>query len=183
MKLWGKMTPIFDRTVGLLALLGCLSLVFIMLIVNAEVVMRYLLNRPILWATQITEYGLLWLTFLGTAWLLRKEGHVKMDIVLSQLNPKTQSVLNIITSIIGAVACLTLAWYGTQITWQYFQEGRRELSILSFALAPIMVIIPIGAFLLFVQFLRRTYGYFLGLGARDKQDLKTKAVDKPEIEL
>ena len=161
MKLITKFASFFDRTIGLLALLGAIILVFTMLFVNYEVVARYWLNRPTPWMLEIVEYALLYLAFLGAAWVLKEEGHIKMDLVLNRLSPRVRVRLNIITSIIGAIICLVISWYGALSTWEHFQLGYIIASLLDPPKAPILAIIPIGSFLLFIQFVRRAYG-FLG---------------------
>ena len=49
------------------------TLIFVamMLVVCAEVLLRYGFNSPISWVVEISEYALLWITFLGAAWVLR----------------------------------------------------------------------------------------------------------------
>ena len=159
MKLVRGVTAIFDYIVSLCGTLVVVLLIFMMLAVSTEVVMRYFLNRPPIWVIEVTEYALLYITFLGAAWLLKREGHVKMDLVLNRLNPRTQTLVNIVTSVFGAIICLVLTWYGVKVTWDHFQLG----SFLSTILRPpsflIVAIIPVGSFLLFIQFLRRTYQY------------------------
>ncbi len=159
MKLLKKVASVFDGITNFLALLAAVLLILIMLSVTYDVVMRYFLGRPQIWVVEIAEYALLYITFLGAAWLLKKDGHVRMDLLLSRLNPEAQAILNTITSIIGVAACLTLTWYSTQVTWTYFQEGRYMNTALFFPIAPILLVIPVGSFLLFIQFLRMNYGY------------------------
>jgi len=165
MKLLRKATSIFDGTINLLALLAAILIVFMMLAVTYEVVMRYFLTRPTTWVIEITELCLLFVTFLGTAWLLREEGHVRMDLVLSRLKPKTQATLNIVTSIIGAIICLTLFWYGARVSWDVFVRDYYQYSVLNIPYVVIIVVVPIGSFLLSIQFLRRAYGFLGGLRA------------------
>jgi len=67
MKLIPKVTGIFDHTNNLLAFLTGVLMVFMMLSISSDVAMRYLLNQPIFWLLEVTEYGLLYITFLSTA--------------------------------------------------------------------------------------------------------------------
>ena len=159
MKLITKATPIFDRTIGLLSLFAGILILFIMVSVTAEVATRYFLGSMMGWVIEVSEYSLLFITFLATAWVLKKERHVKMELVLRRLNPRTQSLLNIITSIIGAIICLIVAWYGVKVTWGSYQIGYIMAKPLRVPQFLILFIIPVGSFLLFIQFLRRTYGY------------------------
>ena len=160
MKLVTKVTAIFERTIELAAALAGALLVFVLLSESAEVVMRYFLRNPLIWVVEVSETILLFVAFLGAAWLLKSEGHVRMDLLLNRLNPRPRSILNIITSIIGAFCCGVLVWYGSLSTWDNFVRGAFEPTVLEIPSAYVLVIIPIGSFLFFIQCLRRGYGYF-----------------------
>jgi TRAP-type C4-dicarboxylate transport system permease small subunit len=95
------------------------------------------------------------MTFLCTAWVLKNEAHVTSDLLLIGLSPKNQSFVNTITSILGAVICLVLAWFGAEVSWDKLQSGAYQPTAIQPPDFPIFVIIPIGSFLLFIQFLRR----------------------------
>ena len=155
-----KIGAIFDRTINLLAFLGGVIIIFTMIAVCSEVVRRYFLNRPIIWVSEITEISLLFIAFLGTAWVLKKEGHVKVDILLIHLSSRIQALFGIISSIIGVFICLLLVWYGAQVSWHNIQEGLYEPTILELPKGPLLTIIPVGSFFLLIQFLRRACGYW-----------------------
>ncbi len=163
-KLPKKLGAIFDAASSRLFVLAGVMLASVTGLVTIDVILRYFLRRPIGWSLEITEYALLWITFLGAAWVLKREGHVKMDLVLTRFNPRNQRRLNFITSAIGAITCLIFTWYGVTVTWDSFQMGL----IMPTALRPhrgyILAVIPVGSFLLFIQFLRRTHGYLRGGG-------------------
>ena len=130
-----------------------------MLAVGAEVVMRYFFNRPLLWVVEVTGLTLLYITFLVAAWVLRREQHVKMDMVLSRLSPRTQAILNIITSTLSAVIFLAITWYGAWATWEHFKAGYYTSTTMEIPYVYVLIIIPIGSLLLFIQFLRRIHGH------------------------
>ena len=161
MKLLTKVTAIFDRTIGSLAALASFLIIFIAVSVSTAVVMRYFLERPIFWVVEVSGYSLLYITFLAAAWLLKEEGHVKMDLLLNRLKPRTQALLNMITSIISAIALLIVVRYSARATWEYFQNDYYVPGLLEPPQWAILVIIPIGSLLLSIQFLRRTYGYLI----------------------
>lgn len=160
MKLQTKVSAIFDRTSNLLAFFGASLIIFIMLAVGTEVAVRQFLGSSVRGLLEITEYALLYITFSGAAWLLKREGHVKMDLILNRLRPRAQALLNIITSIFGVFTCFVLTWYSIIVTWEVFRiDYHLEHGVISPPLFPIILIIPVGCFLLSIQFLRRTYGY------------------------
>ena len=148
---------IFDAILNVFAFLSALLLAFIMLSICLEVIMRYFLNRPLVWVIEMAEYALLYITFLGTAWLLRREGHVTVDILLVRLNPKNQAALGFFSSIIGIIISLVFIWYGSDVAWDHYQRGVFKPTVLQFPTAPILAIIPIGSVILAMQFIRRGY--------------------------
>ena len=159
MKLLSKVSGIFDRTLGLLAFLGAAVIIFMTAVVCWDVASRFFLGHGLGWTLEVVEYGLLWFTLLATAWVLKKERHVRIDILLTRLNQKPQALLNIITSILTAGACLVVVWYSAEVTWEFFQTGERLPSLVMPPKFLPYLIIPVGFAFLFVQFLRRAYGY------------------------
>lgn len=158
-----KFTVIFnhivDRIIEFAAVLAGVGVVFVMISICFDVISRRLLNMGQEWPIEYTEYALLYITFLSTAWVLKKEAHVKMDLLLNRLKPRNQALLNTATSIIGAMLCLIMAWFGVLVTWDMFQRGIHRPTPLYTPMAPLIAVIPVGSFLLLIQFLRRAYGY------------------------
>jgi TRAP-type C4-dicarboxylate transport system permease small subunit len=177
MKFLNILAVVYDRILGYMALIAAVLLTFTMLSVSTDVVMRYVFDRPMLWVVEITEYILLWIPFLGAAWLLKQDGHVKVDILLSRLNPRIQALLSTITAIIGLIICLVLVWYGVKVTWNYFIEGRYVYSPLSIPTAYVMGIVPLGCLMLIIQFVRRSYNLVKeAKGIHVKKDVEEKTI-------
>jgi len=155
LKLITKGSRIFDGILNSFAVVAGIIIIFMVASVLYEVVLRYFLGRTAVWVFEVTEYCLLFLAFLITAWLLKEEGHVKMDLLLNRLNPKNQDKIIAVTSIIGAMLCLVVSWGSAGKVWDAFQMGHHMPTPLFPPQFLILLIIPIGSFLLFIQFLRR----------------------------
>ena len=160
MKLFEKSQGLFDYSINLLAVLAATIILFVTLAVCADIILRNFLHKPLVWVFEITEYLLLYMTFLGAAWVLKREGHVHVDILVNRMSKKAQAGLGVITSLIGIIICGTFVLYGAEVSWDYFTRGVVSTkSLLGFPYAPVLMIIPIGSFFLLLQFVRRTYGY------------------------
>ncbi len=159
MKLWRKAANTFDTIIKSLASVAAVIIALVMSIVLYEIFMRYFLNRPTVWVQEYAELSLVFIAFLGAAWLLKEERHTKMDVVLRQFTPRTQTMINIITSILSAITFLVIVWYGVEATRVSFIAGEKSLSILEIPVFPILLVVPVGSFLLSIQFLRRAYGF------------------------
>ena len=138
----------------------------IMLSVSVDVIMRYFFNSPLFWVGELAEYAMLYITFTGTAWLLKKEGHVTIDILTVVIDSKTRNILGVITNILGVFISVFLTYYGAIVTWDHFLRSVYNPSLLQFPKAPLIAVIPFGSFLLLIQFMRKTLILL--------QDLKTK---------
>ncbi len=162
MTLLAKFASIFDHVIDSLVYIAGGLVIIMMLSIFANVVSRELFGTSIVWVLELSQYSLCYITFLVATWLLREEGHVKMDLVLNRLKAAHQAALNAATSIIGALLSLITFWYGMLTTWDMFQRGAfLPESLLKTPVGPLLAIIPVAGFLLFIQFLRRAVGYLV----------------------
>src|SRR3972149_5915818 len=106
-----------------LAALGPGILVFITLAVCAEVLLRYGFHTPISSGGEISEYALLWMTFLGSSWVLRNGGHVRVDILLQFLPHSPLRFCGLLSSASGVLTSLVLILFGTNVTWTAIARG------------------------------------------------------------
>ncbi len=63
------------------------------------VAMRYLLDRPVAWADELNIILLLWVMFLGGAFVLRDNEHVAFDIVWNAARPSGRRVMGIVAAL------------------------------------------------------------------------------------
>ncbi len=159
MTLLKKLTAIFDRLIEILAIFTAALIVFLMLMICVEVSMRYLLNRPITGIIEIAEYCLLFITFLPAVWVLKKEGHVAIDIVLSMCKPRTRDMVNAVNSAICAVMSIILAWFGIRVTWEQFAFDVHFSTALMPPAYIIVAVVPFIYLLLIIQFGRRAHKF------------------------
>lgn len=148
----------FDRFLDILAAFSSILICFMLCIVCYEVVARYFFNAPTTWVVEICSIVLLFTPFLVGGWVLRRDGHVKMEIVLDLFSPKTQVVLKTITSFLAAFTCLILFFYGTKVALELYRTHYFTNTLLRLPKGPLLAIIPFGFLLLFIQSLRKALG-------------------------
>lgn len=158
MKILAKTGAVFDRFLNALIVLACVIFTFTMLLVSTDVILRYVFNSPIAWTTEVCEYILVGIVSLGMAWLLRREGHVKVDFLLNQFSPGTQALINAFTSILAAAVLFIITWYGIQnILFLLGKPLAVETGILRIHKAVLLIPLAMGCLLVTIQFMRRTY--------------------------
>jgi C4-dicarboxylate transporter DctQ subunit len=133
---------------------AALLFVGITLAICAEVLLRYGFNSPIRWVVEISEYALLWITFLGAAWVLRSGGHVRVDIMLQYLSPAALRVCGLFSAAAGALTTLVLFAFGVEATVTAIMRGAFKPTGIDVPTWMIIIVIPAGALLLFFRFAR-----------------------------
>lgn len=153
---WPKrLGALFDRILGVTPALASLLLYFMMLAVCYEVVMRHFFNMPTAWAIEVTSLLLLWIPFLVAGWVLKRNGHVRMDLVLLRFNEKKQSLINAVAFLIMAATCAVLIVYGIKVAWQLYLDDYKTETLLRLAKWPLVLILPLGFLMLLVESLRK----------------------------
>ena len=154
-----KLDAFLDSLNSVMAWIAAAAIIFMMFAISYAVMMRYAWNKPVPWIVEISSYLMLYITFLGTAWLQRKGGHVEVDLFTGRLKPRTRAALRAFTSLGGAVVGFVLAWKGCLVTVDYFQRDVTVIGILNTPQFLLMGIVPIGGFLLLVEFLLQAWRY------------------------
>lgn len=152
-KIWSAL----DKTITAMMVFGAAIIIIDMLAVSIDVILRYLFDITYTGLFELTEYSLLWITFLATAWLLKINGHIRLDLVLDRLNPRRKVITNIVTAIVCEILMGFLIWYSVKLTANDFINGTYLSTVLQPIKWPIEIIIAIGYILLFIVMLKRIY--------------------------
>jgi C4-dicarboxylate transporter DctQ subunit len=145
---------VFDMIIDGMAFMAGILLLLVTLFVSYAVIVRYLHFRPPVWVLQYTEYALLWITFLGAAWLLREGGHIRIDTVMAMLNSRYLRKVEIMDNILGCIVCFAIFGFGTFHTMDLFQRGIMDVKGVSVPKFAFFLIIPLGGLTLTIQFAR-----------------------------
>ncbi|HQA83566.1 MAG TPA: TRAP transporter small permease [Syntrophales bacterium] len=157
MKKKGPAGIFLDRLNTAVAWIAAFMVIFMMFAISCAVAARYLWGQSVPWVVEISSYLMLYITFLGTAWLLRQNGHVEVDLILNNLKPRTAAGFRAVTSVAGALVSLVLAWQGAVVTIDYFEREVTVMGILDTPQWMLVGVIPLGGFLLFIVFVARIW--------------------------
>jgi len=117
-----KLGKAFDR---LLALTGVVpgGIVAVLAVgVSAEVFARNLGLSGFYWMLEAVEYGLLFLTMLGAAYVLSIGRHVSVDLVLNGLSGRYRNALEIAINVVVVLVGLIVVYYGMLATSLAYSE-------------------------------------------------------------
>ena len=144
---------VLKRLETVLVVVAGLLLLFITFSICTSIALRTLNMNVPLWSVQFNEYSLLWITFLGGAWLLRRGRHVSLDILSRRLKNRALGILNSIHAILGSLVCGALTWICGVVVWDHFQRGVIDVRAVDVPKHWILVIVFVGFLLLFLEFM------------------------------
>jgi C4-dicarboxylate transporter, DctQ subunit len=153
-----RLDKVFHWTIDVFAFLSGALIFLTMVGSSVDVLSRYLFNRPIQEMVALTEFALLYITFLGAPWLLRNHGHIQMDFFVSRMTPKSNAYFEAISCVMGIFIAIVLIWFGAKVTQELWVMNVYDLfKLAGFPKAIIVAIIPIGSFLLLFQFIKNLF--------------------------
>jgi C4-dicarboxylate transporter, DctQ subunit len=149
------MIKALDKLCFLLSLLAGLILVFITLSIGYSILTRAIGIRGIVWVVQFNEYALLWMTFLGTAWLVSRDKHVSVHIILERIGKKGRRIFFMIHALTGAFLCGAFCIFTALTALEKIERNVIDVQAVDLPIGYVLAVIPVGFFLLFLQFVRK----------------------------
>lgn len=141
-----------------LAYAAALVLGAVAVLVSADVIVRNLGTGNIAWAVEVSEYSLPLATFLIAPWLLYRNEHVRLDVLLTKLPAGASRLLERCADALGVLICAVFVWYGVKLVFDSARLGSMVVKTLTipewWQYAPV----PVCFLLLAIEFLRRLTG-------------------------
>ena len=161
-----------NRLILGMAILAGLILVGMSLWISYDVFMRYVLARPTIWAGDLSEYGLLWATFLAAPWVLRNEGHVRIELLVDHLPVIWRDALAIAASVVCALVSGVFTWQTGLTSFDFFTRGLMVARTWEIPSWVPYAVIPVGSAFLTLEFILRAVRYARGgHGGRTDENL------------
>lgn len=127
------------------AILAVVLLVAMLAAIGTQVIARFIIGAPTVWAEELARYLLVGITMLGSAALLEKNQHIMIDILINCLPNGVRTVLMWLRDAITLTVCGLLVHYG----WLLVSIGGRQTSTgLGIKMSVPYMAIPVGAALM-----------------------------------
>lgn len=140
----------FDRHIEELLLTIFSSIMVAVIFV--QVVMRQL-DNSLSWSEELARYCFIWLVYLGISYGVKKQRHIKVDVVLVMLNQKGKVILNIISNVLFVVFSVFVIYYGYDIATKLMAFGQKSPA-LQIPMGLVYMATPIGMGLTFIRLIQ-----------------------------
>ena len=140
------LAPIED---ALIAIAG-IALFSMVVLITADVLMRYVLNSPLGWSFDlVTRYLVPIAFFLAVSQTLRLNEHVRVDIFASRLSPGVRNAALAACFLAALVVLVVIIWQGCEsVTEAVVNREESPVGQFQWPTWPSLAIMPAGVFLL-----------------------------------
>jgi TRAP-type C4-dicarboxylate transport system permease small subunit len=121
---------------------------FLVVVVVASVIFRYVLSAPLSWSEEVSRYVMIWMGFLGASLALREGLHANVDFVVAHSPAWIATWLNRVARAGTATFILIVMVYGFYLVANLWDQWSPVLEIRM--TWPYMAI-PVGSLLMLVQ--------------------------------
>jgi len=135
---------------GWLSGIGVIAMVIVGFV---DVVLRYLFNKPLLFADEVGVYCMIYVAFVGAALTLKMRRHIMVDLLYKQLPRKIQLWLDVITTLVGTFIICIITWYSVDWVHYTYKSGFRSSGILEEPMWIPMLVVPLGLFFWSLQYI------------------------------
>ena len=136
---------------------AALSLGLVAMLVTLDVLARNLGAGTFPWVVEVSEYSLPFATYLAAPWLLYRNEHVRLDLLLTSLRPGAARAVDRGADLVGLIICLVFLWFGVYVIADSANHGSMVDKTLSFPEWWLYVPVPFCFALLAVEFVRRMF--------------------------
>lgn len=133
--------------------IASLMMAALVVIVCIDLTLRYFFNAPLIWGTEVTEIFLLYITFLGTAWVFKEDSHVVIDVFIGKATGRSKKMLTMVSYLLTGIVSAVLIFYGFYTSYDHYVRKVFNPTILETPIVFIIVIIPVGSIPLFLEVL------------------------------
>jgi len=123
----------------------------IVLIIGWEVFSRAAFNSPTIWVHELSQMIFGTFFMLAGGYILLLNRHVSVDILTRRLPVRVRGIISVLTSVLFFAYCGVLLYKGFDIAWPAFLRGEYTSSVWAPPRWPMMMMIPLGAFLILLQ--------------------------------
>ncbi|WP_052668618.1 TRAP transporter small permease [Nitriliruptor alkaliphilus] len=149
MKILGRALELYYRFT---AFVCCVILAVVTLVLIWEILSRFFFGQSLRFVAPLVGYSLFVITFLSAAWVLRRSGHISVDIVVDALRGRWQLGLRMVLDLVAAALTGFLAYLTAVYAFTAWQQGTTTPYPFQVPRGLLLSVMPIGLGFLALEF-------------------------------
>ncbi len=129
------------------------GLLFILMVQGAaDVIGRYVFNKPIIGTLERGQILLALMVVLSWGYTQTAKAHVSVDLFIRRLPPRARAISDLATTFLALVLFSLIAWQGV-VTAKLYHDAGRLIYVIHWPLAPFQLFVSLGALVLCLVFI------------------------------
>jgi TRAP-type mannitol/chloroaromatic compound transport system permease small subunit len=146
-----RFVSIIDSVSDWTALPLSLLVVVLMVILLAEVFLRYVLHNPLVWSYEVSQQVFAAYAVLGGGYVLLHRSHIRIDVLFNHFSPRRQAIIESITFLLFFLFVGSMLVFGLRSAVNSVVVGEVGITPFRIPLYTIRFALVIGALLMLLQ--------------------------------
>lgn len=147
--------------------------VAMVVVIALQVFMRFVLGSSLAWSEELARYCFIWLVYIGISYGVKKQRHIKVDVLLIVLKDKMKIFLSILANIIFLGFAIFVIIYGYGIAAKVLAWGQASPA-LNMPMGLVYMATPVGMGLTAIRLIQQLIKQFKALFGDEQFDVKTE---------
>jgi len=130
--------------------------------VSFQVVARYIFNYSLPWGEELSRYFLIWIAWIGACLAVKKNSHLRVELIKSYLKPLSQKYLELIVLAIWFLLPLMFIVVGTKLVMMIHATGQMGQTF-NVPMWILYLIIPICGLLMCFRLIQQSFYVYKSL--------------------
>lgn len=98
-------------------------------IIGLQIFMRYVMGASLSWSEELSRYLFIWATYLGVAYGVRKDAHIRVSMVTDLMSHRNAAYMRVLTHVIFGAFALFVMYQGWIMVEKTFRFGQKSASL------------------------------------------------------
>ncbi|MEI3606531.1 TRAP transporter small permease [Pseudogracilibacillus sp. SE30717A] len=159
-----KINMIVDKIDSAIFFIAQVAMFIMMLITALDAFLRYVFNSPLTGAYHFSEkYLMVIIVFFSISYVMRLNGHIKIDLLTEKMPEKLQRFFEVIYSLLAAVLMFLIGYKSMGVTYEAFINQYTSSGLIPWPTWLSWVWVPIGSYLFCLRLLIHSINSALGI--------------------
>jgi TRAP-type mannitol/chloroaromatic compound transport system permease small subunit len=127
------------------------GILLIVILMFYEVVLRYVLNAPSNWNSDVVQFLFGGIAVLAGAYTLHHNSHINVDVIYRYFSPRIKLAIDVVASVFFFAFCGVMFWFGLEFAASSIAELEVTQTPFGGPVYLVKATIPIGAALIILQ--------------------------------
>jgi len=149
-------------------------------VISLQVFMRHIMSSSLSWSEELARFCFIWLVYIGISYGVKKQRHIKVDVLLLILKDKQKLIINIVANILFLTFAIFAVIYGYRISQQLLGFGQTSAG-LKVPMGLVYMATPVGMGLTSIRIVQQLIKQFKALFGKGEFDIKTEQEKMIEV--